>query len=1235
MYRHILLASCFILITLSGCSSSNSPADSNANSLDSSVVTTAIRLPASESPSPLFEQLSPAQAGIDFVHQWKPTDDYQRQLLRTAFTGGGVCLGDFNSDGRCDIVLSRPHGGLKLYRNEGNFQFRDITESAGVGCNDSWTTGVAFGDINNDGLLDLLVSCYDDSNRLFINQGQEKFLDMAAEAGVAFRGASVKMSLADYDRDGDLDIYLLTNRHEPRTDVKIRYLGRPGNFSVAPEHQELVGVINLPHGEQKFAKAGQADHLFRNEWKESGKLRFSDISATAGLRGFDHGLDVSWWDFNQDLYPDLYIANDFTDPDQLYQNQGDGTFEEVTRSALPNTPWFAMGSAAGDINNDGRFDLIATDMAGTTHYRQKMAMGSMDAVSWFLDTAEPRQYMRNSVFLNSGTSRFFEVAQMTGLASSDWTWSIKLADLDLDGFEDVYITNGFTRDYLNSDFNLQLRAAGKENDSLAWYNAPELREANLAFRNLGTLRFENVAQNWGLAEVGISFGAALGDLDGDGDQDLIVNNFDGAPSVYRNRSTNARLKFVLQGTQSNREGIGAVITVVTQRGSQIRYAHPGNGFMSYNDREITFGLGDAEVADKITVQWPSGVVQSLTNVPANQRITLKEPAQSDPRSNPSQTRDANRIQSAWFKPSDLLLHVQHREQFYDDFAREPLLPNKMSQLGPGLACADVDNDGDIDLFVGGAAGEPGQLCLQTSPGQFASPVTGPFQSNASAEDMGCLFFDADQDRDLDLFVVSGGVEGEEGTDVYQDRLYLQEKDEASKNIRWQNATDRLPEESDSGGAVAAADFDRDGDLDLFVGGRCVPGQYPTSPRSHLWRNDGGHFVDVTDQISTSLRKAGMITSVLWTDVDADGWSDLLLSCEYGPLRLFKNQEGKLEEKTNEAGMASLLGWWNSLTSADVDRDGDMDYVATNLGLNTKYHPSADHPQIVFYGDFDKSGKSQIVEAKKTDNGLLPVRGRSCSSNAMPFLAQKFTTYDAFAKATLPEIYTETNLEQALKVEAVTATSVLLINDGKGRFTTRDLPALAQTAPGFGVEFLWANDDPYMDLFIAQNFYSPQRETGRMNGGMGVLLTGNKQGEFHAMWPVESGIVLPDDCRSSTSLDLNQDGWQDLVVATNNGPLRTFIRQNAASRPPIRIELKPKSGSAITAGVRITTVSRSGARQAFETHIGGGYLSQTSGAILVMSDDDDPLVSAVVVWPQGAHQDVNIARDAKSIVIEEP
>ena len=636
--RHVSwLSARFVLVCslVSGCTSTShvdTPTPSNA-------VSVALAPADSQTPESLMESLEPSELGIDFVHRWKPRDRYEATLLKTGFTGGGVCMGDYDGDGWTDLLLTRPHGGLQLYRNSGGFQFLNTTVSAGVACDDRWTTGAAMVDLNRDNLLDIVVCSYDGPNLVFVNQGNGTFQEKGKDTGLNFRGASIKIAWADFDNDGDLDGYLTTNRLEPKTAVNVKYLGGPGHYSVAPEHVEQVGVINLPSGEQKFYKAGQADHLYKNLLVESGELRFADVTKAAQLDGYFHGLDVTWWDANGDGWPDLYVANDFTDPDQFFLNNGDGTFTDVTRRALPSTPWFTMGAAFGDVNRDGKLDLLATDMAGTSHYRQKMAMGSMDELAWFLDFTEPRQHMRNALFLNSGTDRFMEVAQTAGLASSDWTWSVKLADLDNDGFEDAFMTNGFTRDYLDSDFNLRLKQSGNK-DSLAWHSAPILKEANLAFRNNASkhdnVEFDDVSEEWGVASLGISFGASYGDLDNDGDLDLVVNNFDGPPSVYRNRSpaSRNRIKLSLRGTLSNSQGYGAIV----QLGDQTRWFNPHNGYMSSNDPYIYFGLDDQTTIPEITIRWPSGTVQSMTSVPANQMLTDYRVGEKKSRPVPPQKR---------------------------------------------------------------------------------------------------------------------------------------------------------------------------------------------------------------------------------------------------------------------------------------------------------------------------------------------------------------------------------------------------------------------------------------------------------------------------------------------------------------------------------------------------------------------------------------------------------------------
>ncbi|MFN0126815.1 MAG: VCBS repeat-containing protein [Verrucomicrobiales bacterium] len=1091
---------------------------------------------------PLFEKVAADSAGLTFVHRWEPRDAYEATLIKTGFTGGGVAMGDYDGDNRCDVFLTRPHGGGRLFRNLGAWKFEDVTERAGVADQGAWATGAAFVDVNNDGRLDLAVVAYQSENRLYLNRGDGTFRDAGQEAGFTRAGANVKAAFADYDRDGDIDVFLVTNRLEPQTEPKIRYEGGPGHYTVAPEFAELAMVINLPSGEQKFAKAGQFDHLYRNELKQTGRLQFTQVSQTAGLVGADHGLDVVWWDADGDGWPDIYVADDFTDPDHFYRNNRDGTFTDSTGRDLPHTPWFTMGAAQGDLNNDGLFDLIATDMAGTTHFREKLAMGSMDAMAWFLDVVEPRQYMRNAVFLNSGTHRFFEAAHLLRLAQSDWTWSVKLSDLDQDGWQDVFVTTGFTRDYMDSDFAEDLKKRGLPLAGAVWLQVPELREKKLAFRNTGGLRFDDLADAWGLGEVGISFGAALGDLDGDGDQDLVVNNFGGPPSMFRNRASengSHRVVIRLDGRDGNRFGFGAVVRVETKAGTQVRAHHPGNGFMSADEPLVHFGLGLETTIDRLTVRWPSGATQTATGLPADQFITLTEPA-----GQPSPPAATPATEPSFFEKSDLLAGLRHQERPFDDFAREPLLPNRLSQSGPSMAWGDVNGDGHADVFLGGAAGQAGQLFLRSAGGAFApAPQASVFAADKECEDLGCLFFDADGDGDRDLYVVSGGTEAPINGDAYRDRLYLND----GQGVFSTAPAEALPKEHDSGGPVAVADFDRDGDLDLFVGTRVIPGAWPTSGPSRLLRNDAGRFSDVTASVAPGLVHAGMVTAALWVDADGDGGPDLFLATEYGPVRFFRNQGGTLHEATQSAGLAPLTGWWMSLAAADVDGDGDLDLAAGNQGQNTKYRPTAEKPQVVYLGDFEGQGERNIIEAKTTDLGLLPVRGRSCSSRAMPMLTEKFPTFRAFAAASLHEIYGAPSLDAALRLEATQPDSGIFLNEGKAadgsvRFTFRPFPRLAQISPTRALVFLHGDNDSRQDLFIAQNSFGPQSETGRADGGLGLLLTNQGDGSFSPLWPDRSGLVIPGEAADAHAVDLNGDGQTDLAVALNNTTCQAWVHR---------------------------------------------------------------------------------------------
>lgn len=1164
-----------------------------------------------------FEKMSADRTSVTFVHQWTPPDRYKANVDRSS-AGGGTAIGDYDGDGRADIYLSRPFGGGRLYRNLGDFRFEDATTQAGLAGDTAWGAGCSFVDIDGDGDLDLYVCGFDCPNRLFINQGNGTFREQAKDFGLDFNGSSITMAFADYDNDGDMDGYLVTNRpyvsQEMATLTK-KAIGaqliRRGKQLYMPEkYRDFIDLLPRPTGKFVLITAGQIDHLFRN----NGDGTFTDVSEQAGMSGHDMGLSATWWDYNEDGYPDLYVANDFYGPDRLYRNNRDGTFTDVIAVSIPHTPWYSMGVDVADINNDGRLDLFSSDMSGTTHYKQKLAMGDMESQGWFLEFGQPRQYMRNALYLNTGADRFMEAAQMAGLPNSDWTWSPKFADFDNDGWVDLFISNGMTGDYFNAD----LMAANRHQDKEHKKTPPLKRDTNLAMKNLGDLQFQSVASEWGLDHTGVSFGAAVADLDGDGHLDLVVNNFEQEASVYRNhgREVERRVMLRLKGTVGNRFGIGALVRIETTAGLQVRYLSLASGFASANEPLVHFGLGEVNAIDKLTVRWPSGAVQTFESLPADHFYTITEPTAA-----PTSMTHSTAAPQTIFVRSDRLPSIRHRETPYDDFAREPLLPNKLSQLGPCLAMGDIDDDGHDDLFVGGAAGQRGRLYVRRGErfephnDPLLSGADEPFHGDRASEDMGALFFDVEGDGDLDLYVVSGGVECEPQAQVLADRLYINDgRGQFSKASESQ-----LPEVRDSGSCVVAADFDRDGDLDLFVGSRVVPGQYPLAPHSRLLRNDSAdaqpRLTDVTDALAPGLQTTGLVTGAIWSDADGDGWLDLLVTHEWGPVKFYRNAQGRLVDQTAAAGLAERLGWCNGVSAGDVDRDGDVDYVVTNFGHNTKYHPTPEHPAAIYYGDFDGSGRRQIVEAKKQDENYLPVRGKSCSQNAMPFLSDKFPTYHDFALAGLEEIYTPKLLEESLHLEVNSLASGVLLNDGQGHFTFEPLPRLAQIAPSFGSALVDINGDGRLDLVLAQNFFGPQRETGRMDGGLSLLLMGDGHGRFEPVWPSASGIIVPQAATSLVATHLDDDNRPDLLLGVNDGELIAYENRLDVAHEHLRVRLVGQSPNPQAIGARVLLGLSDGAQQIAEVHAGGGYLSQASPTLTFGLGDAQP-TQLVIRWPTG-------------------
>ena len=853
-------------------------------------------------------------------------------------------------------------------------------------------------------------------------------------------------------------------------------IDRTRGAHVTPDYRDYFAVMSKGKADRvELVIAGQQDILFRNE-----RGKFRSVNREAGIQGHHIGLSAIWWDFNNDLHPDLYVSNDYKGADQLYRNNRDGTFTDVVETLCPHIPWFSMGADVGDVNNDGWIDLFASDMSGTSHYKQKIAMGDMSDDAWFLDLARPPQYMRNSLYLNTGGRRMLEIAKMAGVASTDWTWSPKFADLDNDGWLDLFVANGMSRDYMNSDLH-----EGGVRGGAQWKDQPVLREQNLVFRNRDGLHFDDVSKAWGLDQVSASYGAAFADLDRDGDLDLVTTNFGESVAVYENRSAQHRLLLQLIGSTSNRGGLGARVELVTSAGRQTRQLNSSQGFMSANEGLVHFGIGDA-VIEKLVIHWPSGVVQTIesTQLKPNQLVMVQEPASSsEPVTSPTP--------EARFREVGLFSRHRHQESQFDDFAIQPLLPSKKSQLGPGIACGDVNGDGYDDYYLGAAAGSVGQLVLGGNRGSRSL-----VPNDDRYEDMGALFFDADSDGDLDLYVVSGGAELAAGSALLRDRLYL------NTDNQWKMSRTSLPDLRDAGSCVCAADFDRDGDLDLFVGGYSVPGRYPESAQSRLLRNDNGHLVDATNELAPQLASVRLVTSAIWSDVDGDRWLDLLVAQEWGPVDVFLNRDGQLS-RTPSTGIEQLHGWWGGIAGGDVDGDGDIDFVLANQGLNTKYHADAEHPARLYSGDFDGSGNLRLVEAKYESGILLPERGKSCSTGAIPILAERFSTYEAFATAGLEEIYTPQSLDSAESLSANMLESGTLLNDGNGRFTFQPLPALAQIAPIDGVALSDFDSDGSIDLVIAHNDFSPQRETGRMDGGVSLFLRG--QGMGH-LWLSGLGIV---------------------------------------------------------------------------------------------------------------------------------
>lgn len=1090
--------------------------------------------------------------------------------------GTGLAAGDYDGDGRVDLYAVSKTEQSRLFRNLGNWRFADVTADAGVAFPaGAWTQGAAFADIDNDGDLDLYVCRFNAANLLFINQGNGTFIEEAAAQGLDVVDGSGMAAFADYDRDGWLDVYLQTNALELEA--------RP---------------------------TGQPDRLFRNR----GDGTFEDVSARAGIGGPTQGHSATWWDFDEDGWPDLYIANDFKDPDTLYRNQRDGTFENVLSYVVPHTPHSSMGADLGDIDNNGHLDLLVADMAATTRVKDHRGMAKLRA-----GLPEPEvnplaapQYMRNALFLNFGVGRMMEAAFQTGLDATDWTWSVLLEDLDLDGRLDAFFTNGMVRELHQADLldrMLQHESASERYRLMK--NSPRLDETNLVFRNLGDLKFEPVAAAWGLDHTGVSFGAVLADFDQDGDLDLVFSNYEAGLTVCRNDSTAGNaVTIALHGTRSNRQGAGARIEIETDQGRQVRELVLSRGYLSSPEPVLHFGLGEAVVVKRLTIRWPSGAVQVLENLPANQRHVVREPAGVDDpidrgTASPPVFEDVGR---------SLNLQVAAAERPYPERRRQPLLPIRQMPIGPGVAVADLDGDGRDDLAIGGTTGERGRLLSNMGGGQHLMYGSSLFDDASFTPDAMPLLFELNGDGHADLLVPKGGVGRPPGDAAYRPKAYINRADG-----RFDPAPeDTLPPIAPSAGPVAAADYDRDGDLDVFLGGRGVPGSYPDPADSFLLRNTGGKLEDVTDALAPALRQAGLVTSALWTDVDGDGWLDLLLTREWDTLLYLHNEGGeRLIDRSEEAGFAAAgNGLWHSVAAADFNSDGHLDYAVGNVGLNTHYRASPERPALLYRGTF--SGREQIIEAAYSLDGeaVYPMASRDQLLAAIPGLAARFPTFESYATATLEDVVGTDWLNQARRFALTELRSGVFLSDGRGGRQFVALPALAQAAPIDGLAAADVDADGAVDLLFVGNSYAPTPSTSRFDGGIGGWLRGDGRGGFSFVSPGESGLIVAYDGQGLALTDFDENGWPDLLVTRLNLPSLAFRNTAGTGNRSFAVRLAGPAANPTAIGARVTVVWADGRTQTSEIAAGGGYMSQSTSAVFFGYREADPPARLRIRWPDG-------------------